>query len=400
MFGEVPDPPVGMRYNSSECEADFSWGRMGDRAPRGTESQSAGGVDREIGACEGQEHGFLVQSRTYGPDPASLVSCPMELRLKKFTVVGAMALGGLLGPSALSAQRADFVFLIDATSSMGGEIASVKSGLGDFVTGLNSAAIDYRFAVVLYGGAPELVLDWTTSASAAETAFDKISVSGAVAGFQNNHNVNPEAGLEAIRIALGAATDSTLVRDNVGGTGGLDFRANARKNLILVTDEDSDRPFYVDNRFTGQSATEPPSTLTAGWQAEVDATADALIGSKAFINMIINASDTPAKAQYGDPSLSAQDANFLNFDPDQTLLNLNAAGLGDSLEAQVLAADLVGRAFNIGAINSANFVNNFFAAKIEEIIDNPLPDPGTPDGGMTLVLFGLGALPMWLLRRR
>jgi hypothetical protein len=31
-----------------------------------------------------------------------------------------------------------------------------------------------------------------------------------------------------------------------GGSGPLSFRPNARKNLILVTDEDSDQPFYVE----------------------------------------------------------------------------------------------------------------------------------------------------------
>ncbi len=302
---------------------------------------------------------------------------PMKLTLRSCLASLACAATLFLSPNpARAAQMADFVFIIDATSSMGGEISAVKNGLGAFVTSLNSAQIDYRFSIVLYGGAPELVLDWTTSASATETAFDSISVSGAVSGFQNNHNVNPEAGLEAIRIVLGAAPNSTLVRNNVGGSGGLSFRANARKNLILVTDEDSDAPFYTANRFAGQSAGEPPNVLTAPWKLEVDAAAAAVIANNAFINMLINPDDTPARSQYGNPASSAQNPDFSNFNPAQTLLNLQNAGYGDSLEAQVLEANLVGRAFNIGSVNNANFIDNFFDAKVAEIIDNPIPEAG------------------------
>ena len=128
---------------------------------------------------------------------------------------------------------------------------------------MNTALIDARFAVVLFGGAPELTLDFTTDQLATETAFDLISISGAVAGVQNNHNLNPEAGLEAIRIVLNSAVNNTLLRNNVGGTGPLAFRADARKNLIVVTDENSDLPYYSDNRQPGQTGTDPPSPLNA-----------------------------------------------------------------------------------------------------------------------------------------
>lgn len=311
------------------------------------------------------------------------------------SVVMVFSLAGVSGATTM----ADFVFIIDATSSMTGEIAAVKAGLSSFVNGLASADVDARFSVVLFGGAPELVLDWTTDGSATEAAFAQIYTSGAVSGFQNNHNVNPEAGLEAIRIVLSEAVNSTLLRNNVGGTGPLTFRANARPNLILVTDEDSDLPYYTENRFPGQSGTDPPTTvpLASAWQAEVDATAQAIIEHDAFINLIINTGDSPSRWQYGNPGSSAQDADFSNFDPDATLANLIANGYGNSLEAQVLNADLIGRAFDITSINNTGFIDNFFDAKIEEVTDNPFPTVPIPGA---VWLLGSGLFGLIGIRRR
>jgi hypothetical protein len=228
---------------------------------------------------------------------------------------------------------------------------------------------------VLFGGPTEVIQDFTTDQATAEAAFDVISVNGAVPGVHNNHNLNPEAGLEAIRIVLNAAGTNMIQRNNVGGAGPLAFRPDARKNLILVTDENCDLPFYAENREAGQTTTEPPSVLTAPWQAEVTTTAQAVIANSAFINLLISPTATPSKNQYGDPTQSVSDANFLNYNPDATLANLIAAGFGSSLEGQVLSAGLVGRAFNITAVSTTNFIANFFAAKVEEITSNPIPPP-------------------------
>lgn len=273
---------------------------------------------------------------------------------------------------ANATPKADFVFIIDATPSMGSSITAVKAGLSGFVNGLQNANIDARFAVVLTGGQAELVQDFTNSLADTTSTFSSISVNGAVAGFQINHAVNPEAGLEAIRIVLGASSE-VLVSTNVGGNGILTFRPDANKNIILVTDEDSDLPFYASNQFAGQAGTEPPSPLTAPWQAEINATAQAVIANNAFVNMLINTNDAPSTTQYGNPASSVSDANFLNFDPAATLVNLTNGGFGNSLEAQVLASGLIGRAFNISQVNTPNFINNFFAAKVEEVVEANTP---------------------------
>jgi len=307
--------------------------------------------------------------------------------------------------SATAQNKADFVFLIDATGSMAGEINGVKNGFSSFITGLDAASIDARFSIILFGGGPEIVLDFTDDASAASAAFSSISASGSVAGFQNNHNVNPEAGLEAIRMALGEATFNTFATNNLDaytGDGTLNYRADARKNIILVTDEDSDRPFYAANRFTGQTSLNPPAAAEGsaawdGWQDEIDATAQAVIDNDAFLNMLINRNDAPSRSQYGDYALDVSDADLLNFDAAATLANLLADSVtDDSLQAQVLEEGLIARTFNVNSANDANFIDNFFAAKIEETIDNPVdvPEPAS----LFLLLSGL--LGFRLTRRK
>ena len=95
-------------------------------------------------------------------------------------------------------------------------------------------------------------------------------------------------------------------------------------------------------------------------------TAASVVGNAAFVNLLVNAGDTPTPCQLGHPGSDVSDPNLLNFDAVATLSNLTAAGYGQSLEAQVLSAGLIGRAFDIQAVNTPDFINNFFAAKVEE----------------------------------
>ena len=310
------------------------------------------------------------------------------MRSKPWAVALAIVLLAALAVPASAASEVDFVFLIDATGSMTGEIAGVRNGFSSFVSGLG-ANIDARYSIIVFGGAAELVLDLTSDATLTQTRLNQIII-GANAGVHNDHNVNPEAGLEAIRMALGA---SALVNNNIPQDGILDFRPDARINMILATDEDSDLPFYLANRFPNQSGNEPPSVFNAIWQAEVDATAAMVIQNEVFLNMLVG-TDTPTYSQYGDWHQDVSDANLLNYDAAATLTNLINAGYGDSLQAQVLAAGLVARTFSVQGANNPTFVDNFFAAKIQEVQQDVVPEPGT------IALFGVGLLGIGFYRRR
>ena len=312
--------------------------------------------------------------------------------LKRFApaIAGATALIAAAAPLK-AAPVTDIVFMIDASSSMGGEIAGVRAGFGTFATNLAAQGVDARFAIVMFGGAAELIQDFTSDATATQNKLNQIII-GNNPGIHNNHNANPEAGLEAIRMVLGGAPTSTLDNNNIPEDGILDFRSGARKNLILATDEDSDLSFHVANRFPGQAGNEPPNPINATWQAEVDATADIVIAAQAYLNLLVNRCEAASRSQYGDPEDDVSDADFSNWDPSATLANLLAdAVTAESLEAQVLQAGLVSRAFDVGGANDSDFVTNFFAAKLQEIIDDPgvtIPEPFS----LALFLIGLGGL--------
>ena len=263
----------------------------------------------------------------------------------------------------------DFVFIIDAGSSMGPEIEAVKNGLSALIAEVQSQGVDARYSIVLFGGAPELVLDWTSDSSSVITTFNTISVTGAVPGFQEDHTLNPEASFEAVRIVLSSAVNNTLIRTNVGGSGPLVFREDAQKAIILITDENSDQPYYASNRYSGQTTMEPPNPFPTspadGWVIELVVTANALINNDASIYLVINHNDAPSAYQFGHPYMQIQDADFSNFDATATLNQLIANGYSGCLQAKLLQAEKTARVINILDIADPGVAENFLILTVE-----------------------------------
>ncbi len=260
----------------------------------------------------------------------------------------------------------DYVFIIDATSTMHNEVAALRDGFSGFINTTDLSLINARYCIVLYGTHPELIMQFTDEPNSVINVMNSINCSGAVSGIHADHNANPNAALETIRIVLGGAVDKTLVNGPAVSSGyQFAFRTRARRSLILVTDEDSDRPYFEFNRFAGQDTEEPPTILTADWQSEVDAAATAAINSGAFISQIVNRNDYPSKNQFGDPTLQVHNTDFSNFNPTATLNNLIANGLERCLQAQLLAANLKARCFDIYDIESPGVIYNLMLSTIE-----------------------------------
>ena len=261
----------------------------------------------------------------------------------------------------------DYVFIIDATATMSSEVTAFKEGLYSFFSTADMNSIDAQYCIVLYGSHPELIMEFTPDTNSVINVMDSINCFGAAVDLHADHNSNPNASLEVIRIVLDSAVDNTLVNGpNVPSGYEFAFRERARKSLILLTDEDSDRPYFEFNRFTGQDTEEPPDMfLPAQWQAEVDAAADAAVNNDVFISMIVNRNDIPSKYQYGDSNLQVQDPDFSNFNPVMTLQHLVSNGLGNCLQAQLLDAGLTSRCFDILYVDTPGAVYNLMLTTIE-----------------------------------
>ena len=86
--------------------------------------------------------------------------------------------------------------------------------------------------------------------STPKLSLTRIHTSGE--GTYNYNHVNDEAELESIQMLVGAAPNSTFVRGKAmaGGASHVraTLRANARLAIVMVTDEDEDRPTWFENR--------------------------------------------------------------------------------------------------------------------------------------------------------
>jgi hypothetical protein len=282
----------------------------------------------------------------------------------------------LAAPGMARAISADFVFVIDTSVSMRGEMRSLGEHVSLLPTALNDAGIDSpRYAVVAFGTnrrgngplEPELILDFTD---------DFGLLQGAIDGLQNRITRATEAGSEAVVFSL----------DN------LEFRPGAIANMILMTDENDDRPASSAGR------REPPfgwlrSRRTPEFQAFIDEAAAGLIAEKVLLNQLINPQVRPSKWQYGDPFSTELTATGA-LDLEATLANLVAQDAGQSMQGQLLAAGVLSQAFWIRHTlrRSDEFWDDFFTRKAMEVVA-AVPEPSS------FLLLGGALLGLGLLSR-
>jgi hypothetical protein len=312
-------------------------------------------------------------------------------------------------------------------------IDSVRRGLAKFTDQIIERDIDARYMIVLFGLYPEIILDWVddgylcrdalAQVRAAEiNVFQGPQVGADLTEFNgnvptwlahDNHdcvNCNTrEATFETINMVLGTAKNNLIVRRSDSRSanlaGPIKFRPNAQKFLIHVTNEDSDCGWYAENGYVdvtktggrdgagrqcgkGQSegvvengnAFSPPSpfplTNTGSvndlWITEIKDVVDTLIRQNVSIYMFHKPLSGQSRPQFGDPTLTKENADLSGYDPVATLRNYDASNYKDSFQGRMLRANInaTARTFDIDKIADSMFVDAFF----REIINEVTPD--------------------------
>ena len=130
--------------------------------------------------------------------------------------------GNWLGEKISDGKKADVVFVIDSTGSMGDEIASVKNNIASFAETLIKAGVDVRFSIIDYRditiGEPTTIHSfggskWTSKLSDVTSTLTKIKADGG--GDIDETPID----------ALGAVTESSM-----------NWRSDAKKYAFLYTD--------------------------------------------------------------------------------------------------------------------------------------------------------------------
>jgi len=159
-------------------------------------------------------------------------------------------------PSTAQAIPADILWVIDVSSSMGGDINEIRTRIGDFNLAMINAGIEPSYGLVEFGGNVSGTDDW---ALVTDITADLATFTTGLNSISANHG-NPESGSSAGLFALGNAT----------------WTAGSVKNIILVTDEDDDSDGF--NVTTG----------ACGTRANCNAFDIALGAENALFNVIRN----------------------------------------------------------------------------------------------------------------
>ncbi|KAJ3238330.1 hypothetical protein HDU78_003589 [Chytriomyces hyalinus] len=324
---------------------------------------------------------------------------------------------------------ADFLFLIDGSASMCTYNIDIANSLSTFVTLIASKNINARYAVVAFGGLPSILLPFTSVYTDAKTALQNVGCkrSGWEAGLEAirmtlNSNNGSDMGQSCLTGYNGTACK-------------IIWRAGSERQIIMATDEDSDIPYLNSylmpgqgnalcpsgyaNGCTGMTIEPPfqprifsnqnyyrnastPITLEAPYYQEIELTANLLISSGTSISLLMKSdfnantagpqstfnsynqyfvknvtdksvtSDTHTSiVQYGHPNLQSQSSSFGNFNPTETLSNLQLNSLGLSLQAKMLGAGGMMRVYKIqdllNTTTGPNLLSNMYVEITNDI---------------------------------
>lgn len=334
-----------------------------------------------------------------------LVACSMLI------ATGLILAGGLC-TETYAQEKVDFIFVVDASGSMSSVISIVSTGLADFSAELVSEGIDAQFGISLIGGTltparstvlptehagstpPELYQLLSSDSDLTTMNLLSIDSSVPIDAPHLNHSINPEAGLEMIRMVLEVAQMSELS----GPASNFDFRPDARRVLILVTDENSDIPFHPENRF-GHLEVEPGDIQDPEWEMELIETAAALVTNDVLLFMLVDPTADLVVEQYGDPSRDLSTCD--SFLKEWTLDSLQGSPAENSLQARVLSSGGIARVFDLNELGDPDFVESLYDKILGslqqlgcdfspccQVVDGPLP-PTAPND----LLVGPGSIP-------
>ncbi|KAG4099075.1 hypothetical protein H8356DRAFT_989729 [Neocallimastix lanati (nom. inval.)] len=148
------------------------------------------------------------------------------------------------GDSKNEGINSDIVFLVDESKSMCKYINTLKSKVQDLLDELSKEKINARFSVIGFGGKPRIYSAFTDDTKAINDAFNKLNC------IHGDH----ESGLETIRMFLKKSKKFINKIEDIDGsdnfieTNKLNWRRNSSRTIVLITDEDSDIPYYEENR--------------------------------------------------------------------------------------------------------------------------------------------------------
>jgi len=196
--------------------------------------------------------------------------------------------------------NSDIVFIFDESASMCKYITAMRNKLNEFITELNKAKANARFAIIGFGGKRRIYSAFTSDVESVKKAFKNV----------NCEQSGQESGLEAISMFLKKSDkfinriSSTTSNSNFKNIDQLEWREGSSKTIILVTDEDSDLPHYEENMTKLQLENIKKSINVIGdyYEKEVDATtANGFMGYSYYMKM-----NTPSYSSkyYFEPSFS------------------------------------------------------------------------------------------------